>query len=78
MWGSIPGPQDHDVNARQTLNRLSHTGGPYLKSLEAVLVKIGHGKTQIRINPVFQAHMIWDEIPYIQNLISLHNKDASR
>ena len=24
----IPGPQDHDLSRRQTLNRLSHTGSP--------------------------------------------------
>ena len=24
MRGSIPGPQDHDLSGRQTLNRLSH------------------------------------------------------
>ena len=27
-WGSIPGPQDHDLGPRQTLNRLSHPGVP--------------------------------------------------
>ena len=26
MWGSIPGPGDHDLSRRQTLNRLSHPG----------------------------------------------------
>ena len=26
MWGSIPGPQDHDLSWRQTLNSLSHSG----------------------------------------------------
>jgi len=28
MWGSIPGPQDHDLSKRQTLDRLSHPGTP--------------------------------------------------
>ena len=28
MWGSIPGPQDHDLSQRQMLNRLSHLGAP--------------------------------------------------
>ena len=26
IQGSIPGPQDHDLSLRQTLNRLSHPG----------------------------------------------------
>ena len=28
MWGSIPGPRDHDQSRRQTLNQLSHPGAP--------------------------------------------------
>ena len=28
IWGSIPGPQDHDLNQRQMLNRLSHPHVP--------------------------------------------------
>ena len=27
-WGSIPGPRDHDLNRRQKLNHLSHSGAP--------------------------------------------------
>jgi len=27
-WGSIPGPQDHDLSGRQTPNPLSHPGVP--------------------------------------------------
>ena len=27
-WGSIPGPQNHDLSQSQTLNQLSHTGAP--------------------------------------------------
>ena len=30
MWGSIPGPQDHDLSPRQALNRLNHPGIPPL------------------------------------------------
>ena len=26
MWGSIPGPWDHDLSQRQMFNRLSHPG----------------------------------------------------
>ena len=26
IWGSIPGPRDHDLSRRQTLNHLSHPG----------------------------------------------------
>ena len=29
-WGSISGPQDHDLNRRQPLNWLSHPGAPYV------------------------------------------------
>ena len=28
MWGWIPGPRDHDLSQRQTLNRLSQPGAP--------------------------------------------------
>ena len=28
MWGSIPGPQDHDLSRRQMLNQLHHPGIP--------------------------------------------------
>ena len=28
MRGLIPGPRDHDPSHRQTLNQLSHPGGP--------------------------------------------------
>ena len=28
IWGSIPGPWDHDLSRRQMLNRLSHPGIP--------------------------------------------------
>ena len=31
--GSIPGPQDHDLSWRQTLNQLSHPGAPVWKFL---------------------------------------------
>ena len=27
-WGSIPGPGDHNLRGGQTLNHLSHPGGP--------------------------------------------------
>ena len=27
-WGSIPGPWDHDLSPRQTVNQLSHPGTP--------------------------------------------------
>ena len=30
MWGLIPGPWDHDLSPRQTLDRLSHPGTPRL------------------------------------------------
>ena len=30
MWGSIPGPRDHDLRQRWTLNPLSHPGAPSL------------------------------------------------
>ena len=29
-WGSIPGPQDHDLSQRQMLNQLSYPGVPQL------------------------------------------------
>ena len=29
MWGFIPGPRDHDLNQRQTLNWLSHLRAPF-------------------------------------------------
>jgi len=28
MWGSIPGPGDHDLSRSQTLNHLSHPRAP--------------------------------------------------
>jgi len=28
MWGSIPGPRDHDLSRKQTLNGLNHPGAP--------------------------------------------------
>ena len=30
MWGSIPGPWDHDLSQRQMLNQLNHPGAPTL------------------------------------------------
>ena len=34
MWGSIPGPQHHDMSQRQMLNQLSHPGAPNINSLK--------------------------------------------
>jgi len=37
MWGSVPGPGDHDLSRRQMLNHLSHPGilGEKKKKLQA-------------------------------------------
>ena len=32
-WSSIPGPWDHDLSRRQTLNQLNHPGAPQSKCL---------------------------------------------
>jgi len=37
MWDSIPGPRDHDLSRRQTLNHLSHPGAPNMMSFDGRL-----------------------------------------
>ena len=37
MQGSIPGPQDHDLNPRQTINQLSHPSAPEHALLKTLL-----------------------------------------
>ena len=51
MWDSIPGPWDHDLSQRQTLNRLSHPGAlqtnPYGKP-NVIIVYVWVSKTHVK------------------------------
>ena len=48
MWGSIPGPRDHDLSQRQTLNQLSHPGAPSTHIFKRIMGK-GVSYTSIHI-----------------------------
>jgi len=63
MRGSIPGPRDHDLSRRQTLNRLRHPGAPclllllfillggtHIRQLEAGATLLGHPGYWSRVN----------------------------
>ena len=50
MWGSIPGPQDHDLSQRQMLNQLSYLGVPKQMCFYAILIYLKNNMLLILIS----------------------------
>ena len=43
MWGSIPGPRDHNLSQRQTLKQLSHSGTPRMSKVPKMRILVAGG-----------------------------------
>ena len=71
MWDSFPGPWDHGLSWRQTLNQLSHSSIPRV-AFSWVPCSILHYQSAIAFFLHLQTHIPWTSFSVLYFFISYH------
>ena len=75
MWGSIPGPWDHDLSQKQTLNPLIHPGAPEIffpnKDERFVVHLLSRDMNQDTATKRILIHLSNDHILYVTQFLYL-------